>query len=183
MRCSSCEPLLDRYLEATLPPQRMAAVAAHLTACDACASLLGELRVVDGLLETTTQAELAPNFTFAVMAELHGVPVRTPRRFSFFAVLAFYLVGAWIGVTTLYAAFGGHVPQLVHAIGSFASIGGQTAATVSGIVHAFAPATPIAILVVGIVLLADLLLAAAAIYVHRAVRPRLAAVLSRSEAP
>ncbi|MGA7570105.1 MAG: zf-HC2 domain-containing protein, partial [Candidatus Aquilonibacter sp.] len=69
MRCSSCEPLLDRYIEGTLTPREMTRVTAHLHACPHCESLLTELRVVDALLATTAPMELAPNFTFAVMAE------------------------------------------------------------------------------------------------------------------
>ena len=70
MRCSSCEPLLDRYVEGTLPPHNMARVAAHLRCVSA---LRGVARPSSAssmrLLATTAPVELAPNFTFAVMAE------------------------------------------------------------------------------------------------------------------
>ncbi len=74
MHCSSCEPVLDRYLEGTLAPARMAQVAAHLKTCEPCTALLSEVKVVDALLFTTAVPELPQNFTFAVMAELQSMP-------------------------------------------------------------------------------------------------------------
>ena len=74
MRCSSCEPLFDRFLEGTLTPREQSEVAAHVRSCTGCALLLEELKVVDALLFTTQAAELPINFTFAVMAETRTMP-------------------------------------------------------------------------------------------------------------
>src|SRR5579864_7491755 len=63
VRCSSCEPLLDRYVEGTLLPRTMAQVRTHVRDCDACRELLDELKAVDGLLFTTRVPELPQNFT------------------------------------------------------------------------------------------------------------------------
>ncbi|MBV8280867.1 MAG: zf-HC2 domain-containing protein, partial [Candidatus Eremiobacteraeota bacterium] len=52
MRCSSCESLLDAFVDAALEPGRAAAVAAHLESCRSCETLHRRLRVVDGLLMT-----------------------------------------------------------------------------------------------------------------------------------
>ena len=84
MRCSSCEPLLDRYVEGTLTPREMARVTAHLRSVRTAKRCLTELRVVDALLATTAPVELAPNFTFAVMAEARTAP--DPRSSQTFAV-------------------------------------------------------------------------------------------------
>jgi predicted anti-sigma-YlaC factor YlaD len=42
MRCSACEPLLDRYVEGTLKPPQMIAISAHLPECESCRALLEE---------------------------------------------------------------------------------------------------------------------------------------------
>ncbi len=181
MRCSSCEPLLDRYVEATLQPRQMSAVSAHLRTCDACASLLTELRVVDALLATTPPSELAPNFTFAVMAEVNGIRMHEPRRISPWALLAFYLVGAWIALTGAYVVFGSHVPRIASAVGAFTSALGTSIVTVASVLHGFGPAGPITVGIVSAILLLDLLLIGGLIYFHRSVRPRLATVFARSE--
>src|ERR1700752_4100334 len=96
MHCSSCEPLLDRYLEGTLTPRQMARVREHVNRCAHCASLLTELRVVDALLATTRPVELAPNFTFAVMAETRATPMHAAPRFPLWGALSAYIVAAWL---------------------------------------------------------------------------------------
>ena len=83
MRCSSCEPLLDRYLEGTLTPRGMIDTAAHIKSCGACARLVDEVKVVDALLFTTDVPELPANFTFAVMAEARSLPAPKPLRHRF----------------------------------------------------------------------------------------------------
>ena len=87
MRCSSCEPLLDQYLERALSPRVMLRVAKHVHSCKACHALLHELRSVDGLLLGAKQPDLPPNFTFAVMAEVRGMPAVRRRRIPAWAVL------------------------------------------------------------------------------------------------
>lgn len=182
MRCSSCESLLDRYLEATLPPRQMASVRLHLRTCDACASLLTELRIVDALLETTKSPDIAPNFTFAVMAEVNAMPAPHARRISPWSLLTFYLVAAWIALSGAYAAFGSHVPGIVSGVGAASGILRDAFVTMTSILHGLGPAAPITIAVVSFVLFLDALLVGGVIYFYRSVHPHLATVLARSEA-
>ncbi|HYL26431.1 MAG TPA: zf-HC2 domain-containing protein, partial [Candidatus Nitrosotalea sp.] len=95
MRCSSCEPELDSYLEGTLSPREAAAVAAHVRACRSCDALLGELRVIDALLETARVPGVAARFTDAVVSATQQTPVRKPRRLPFGAGLLLYVAIAW----------------------------------------------------------------------------------------
>lgn len=172
MRCSSCEPLLDRYVEGTLTPREMTRVQVHLRTCARCDALLGDLRVVDALLATTRPAELAPNFTFAVMAEVRTARIEERRRLSPWAVLAFYVIGAWIACYGLYAAFGLHVPRI--------DVGTQALAALSAVARGFSPATPLVLGSVVGVLLLDALLIAGAVAIYRAMRARHAANASEA---
>ena len=65
MRCSSCEPLLDAYLEATLRAARRARRSRRICApATRCEALLRELRVIDALLETARPpGSVAGDFT------------------------------------------------------------------------------------------------------------------------
>ena len=181
MRCSSCEPLLDRYVEGTLPAREMARVTAHLRTCSHCESLLTELRVVDALLATTAAVELAPNFTFAVMAEARSTPMRVRRPLSLWAVLTFYIVGAWIALSGLYAVFGSRVPYLATASSAIAHATSQNLGTLSATARGFSPATPFVLGgAIGILLL-DALLLVSALFLYRAARVRLTARAGRSE--
>lgn len=181
MRCSSCEPLLDRYVEGTLTPREMARVGAHLRTCAHCDGLLTELRVVDALLATTAPVELAPNFTFAVMAEARTVPVHTTRKLSVWAVLTFYVIGAWMVLCGLYAVFGGYLSHLGAAGRALAAAGAQSLAAPSAIAQSLSPATPLVLGSMIAVLLLDALLVIAAVTLYHAVRARLAAHINRSE--
>jgi anti-sigma factor RsiW len=183
VRCSSCEVLLDRYVEATLPPRQMAAISAHLKTCDACAELVNELRVVDALMATTKSVDLPANFTFAVMAEARTTPVAVERRLSVWSLLIFYLVAAWIALSGAFALLGPRVAYVQHALAAVWSGAANVFATVTGVAHGVGPAAPAVVGVVSFVLFIDVLLAGAFIYFYRFVRPRLAAVLARSEAP
>ncbi len=182
MRCSSCEILLDRYVEATLPARQMAAVSAHLKTCEACAQLVNELRVVDALMATTTSVDIPANFTFAVMAEVRTMPVAVERRLSVWSLLVFYLVAAWIALSGGFALLGPRVAFLERPFAALWSNLTDMIGAVAGIAHGVAPATPAVVGVVCFVLFVDALLAGALIIFYRAVRPRLAAVLARSEA-
>ncbi len=183
MRCSWCEILLDRYVEATLPPRQMAAVSAHLKTCHACAELVNELRVVDALMATTKNVDLPANFTFAVMAEVRTIPVAVERRLSVWSLLIFYLVAAWIALSSAFALLGPRVAFVQHAFATVWSSTSNIFAAISGIAHGVGPAAPVVVGVVSFVLFIDALLVGALILFHRSVRPRLAAVLARSEAP
>jgi anti-sigma factor RsiW len=182
VRCSSCEPLLDRYVEGTLPPRRMALVKAHVQSCARCESLVTELRVVDALLSTTKPVELAPNFTFAVMAEARATPIHPKRSLPVWGALALYVVAAWIAVSGIYAALGGRLPYVGAMRDAFATAGTQTVAAIAGTAQGFEPATPFVVGVVFGVLLVDALLVIGTIYFYRAARSRLAAQPQPSEA-
>jgi anti-sigma factor RsiW len=182
VRCSLCEPLLDRYVEGTLSPRDMARVSAHLRTCAHCESLLTELRVIDGLLATTAPVELAPNFTFAVMAETRTTPIRAHRPRSLWAVLMFYVVGAWIALTALYVALGGRVPYLAASWHTLAHATTQNFGVVSATARGLSLATPLVLGGAIGVLLLDALLLAGALFLYRAARVRLAARAGRSEA-
>ncbi len=181
MRCSSCEPQLDRYLEGTLTPRQMVAVSSHVRACDRCTSLVQELRVVDALLGSTKPVDIAPNFSFAVMAEVRAIPVVERRTISTWSVLCFYLIGAWVALGGAYTLFGG-TPWLKNVAAMFLIPARETFAAIAGIAHGFGSALPIAIGVVGAVLFLDVLLAGVLVVFIRTIRPRLVASLSRSEA-
>ncbi len=183
MRCSLCEMLLDRYVEATLPARQMAAVSAHLKTCAACAALVNELRVVDALMATTKNADLPANFAFAVMAEVRTMPVAIERRLSVWSLLLFYLVAAWIALSGTFALLGPRASFIQHVFAAASSSTVDLFAAVMGIAHGVGPAAPVVVGVVSFVLFVDVLLAGALIFFHRSIRPRLAAALAPSEAP
>jgi anti-sigma factor RsiW len=183
VRCSWCEPLLDRYIEGTLPERDMLRISEHVRLCDSCSALLAELRVVDALLAMTPIVELAPNFTFAVMAEVRATPMTAPRRLSIWALLTFYVVSAWIVVTAGSFAFGPSLRGVPFAVASVGNSISHGAAAIAGVAHAFGPATPLALAIGITVLLVDLALVAGILFFYRSVRPRLAAHLANSEAP
>ncbi|HVA29069.1 MAG TPA: zf-HC2 domain-containing protein [Candidatus Baltobacteraceae bacterium] len=181
MRCSSSEILFDRYVEGTLPPATMQAVAAHLRTCDVCSALLTELRVVDGLLATTTATELPPNFTFAVMAEVRNAPARAPRKTPLWGALAFYLTAAWIALST-FVIVAGRAPWLGGVGNALRDSLANAVAAIAGAAHGVAPAGPLVVALVGAVLVLDAMLAAVIITYYRAIHPRLAARLATTEA-
>lgn len=176
MRCSWCEPLLDAYVEAALPPRKTRNVSEHLRRCVSCTALLAELRVVDALLATGQwRAEVPSDFTPAVVAATRLTPQHAPRRVVPWFPLAIYLVAAW----TLAA-----VVQLQgrYANGFFAALGAQArgaAVALGAALHVFAPVTPLAAAAVTAVLALDLLLLAALVFGYRRVRPLLAFHLAR----
>jgi len=182
VRCSSCEPLLDRYVEGTLTPREMARVSSHLRTCPRCELLLTELRVVDALLATTAPVELAPNFTFAVMAEARTTAMRAHRPLSLWAVLTFYVVGAWIALSGLYVVLGGKVPYLALTGRAVTHFAAANIDALSATARGLSPATPLVLGgAIGILLL-DALLLFGALFLYRAARVRLAARAARSEA-
>jgi anti-sigma factor RsiW len=186
MRCSACEPLLDRYLEGTLSPQQMREIAAHLEACASCAALLDELKVVDGLLVTAPRPALPENFTFAVMAEVRAMPQPRAYRRSWWAAVALYLAAAWV----MLAAWWWADPR--GAFAAFTAVGGafvggaqHLTATLEGFSRGFGPLAPAVLAVAGIVITLDLVACAVLVAIHRHVRPQLVSLLARtsSEAP
>lgn len=140
MRCSSFEPLLDDFVDGTLPLEKHARVAAHVESCAACSSLLAELRVIDALLLQPRRLEPAPNFAFAVMAEVRAMPAPHAARTPTVAVLGVYLAFAWsaigfffiLGKSSANAALGFVGGALTGAAGSFVAIAESTSRMFSG---------------------------------------------------
>jgi len=175
VRCSSCEPLLDRYLEGTLSPRQMIDIGEHVRTCASCARLLEEVKVIDALLFTTDVPELPNNFTFAVMAEARSLPAPKPLQHRLWSFVTLYLTAAWIAALALFAASGASLTKIGAATAAgFGSLTQSFSGGASGVAHG-APA--LATFSVG-VLSVDLALAAVAATVYFLVRPRLAAHLA-----
>jgi anti-sigma factor RsiW len=181
VRCSWCEKQLDSYLEGTLPPRLVSSVEAHLRDCSACRAIIEQARVVDALLNTTRSPDLAPNFTFAVMAHVRELPISTVRSPLLIAWLSFYLVAAWIALSGAYALFGRYVPALAAPLRAAQTWLASLLATTSATAHAVAPLAPPVLLVGITALLVDAVLAIGVLVFYRTVRPRLAARLAPVE--
>jgi anti-sigma factor RsiW len=177
VRCSWCESLLDEYVEATLPPRRMLAVAAHLRECPECESLHRRLRIVDGLLHTRKMLDVEPQFSKGVMAQVRTMPVPHAPRRAIWIIALFYLICAWVSVLTVAFVW----PHAHVASGAVANAGSSAWQAITHGVHALSPVAPIAVsLVVGVLLIDALLLAAIYIF-YRTIRPRLNDHLAASE--
>ncbi len=133
MLCSSSEAQLSAYVDGELGPVATARVAQHLTGCTNCTAVVAELRSVDALLLTAREPELAPNFSFKVMAEVRALPVPRARRSRPFAVLATYVVFAWAAIGA-FLVFGGAAARamlgtIFAMCGRFAQMAAALAAT------------------------------------------------------
>ncbi len=180
MRCSSCEPLLDAYLEASLGPLRGARVAGHLRACGRCAALLRELRVIDALLTTARPAgAVEPKFTAAVVSAAHAAARPPQRRMPIWLPVLAYLSIAW-GLTAVVALRYG---TAVTFAGNFIASQERGFAAVAAAVRVLAPATPLAAAAMTGVLLLDILLLCGVFYGYRRFRPLLALYLTRGSQP
>ena len=177
MRCSWCETVLDEYVEATLPPRQMLAVAAHLQQCPACEVLHRRLRIVDGLLHTRTMIDVESGFSKAVMAHVRTMPVPQVRRRGIWIVLLFYLICAWAAAFTVAIVW----PHAHVAPGAWTSVASSGWQAIAHGVHALSPVAPIAISIVVSVLAIDALLLAAIYVFYRTIRPRLNDHLAASE--
>lgn len=179
MRCSACEPLLDRYIECTLPPRQMAAVRNHLAQCSPCSDLLHELRVVDGLLFTTVVPELPQNFTFAVMAEVNSMPAHRVRQHPVWSFLALYSAAAWVAATIAIVLTGTSPRVALLFVWNGIAHAGTAAGNVAGSAsHGLMHTTPALAAFGAGVLFLDITVAAAIAVVYLVVRPRLAARLA-----
>jgi anti-sigma factor RsiW len=175
MRCSSCEPLLDRYLEGTLAPREMSAISSHLNECGACARLIEEVKVVDALLLTTSVPELPANFTFAVMAETRSLPAPKPHRQRVWSFIAIYLAAAWVAAVAIFLGTGASLSKLGSALAmGFERISSDLSAAASGVGHGAPALATFSLGVLGI----DLALASLAAILYVVIRPRLAAHLA-----
>ena len=177
MHCSSCEPLLDRYLEGTLPARRMADIRAHIASCEHCRALLDEVKVVDALLFTTKVPDLPHNFTFAVMAEVQSMPAVRASSHRVWSFLAIYSAAAWVAAI-LALAFTGTSPQAVLGLAATAltGIAGQIGGALAGAPH---PTPALATFGFGVLAL-DAVLAALVGVLYFGVRPRLASAIAFS---
>ncbi|HET6275267.1 MAG TPA: hypothetical protein VFE16_04925 [Candidatus Cybelea sp.] len=174
MRCSSCEPLLDAYLEATLRPRNARAIGEHVHSCAACAALLGELRVIDALLATARPPGVGAGFTAAVVSATHATRTRAPRRAPLGIALLLYLGIAW----ALTAAVALRAPAGQLFASATAMVRGDIAAF-GAAARVIAPAAPLAAATVTGILLLDLLLIGALFYGYRRFRPLIALYLVR----
>lgn len=177
MHCSSCEPLLDRYLEGTLPPRTLAAISAHIAQCEECGELLNEVKVVDALLFTTSVPDLPQNFTFAVMAEVRDMPPVHAPAHPIWSFLAIYSAAAWVAAV-LAMALTGTRPEAV--IAYLAHGAGAVSATLAHLLNVAPHATPSLAAFGFIVLMLDAVLAACIAVVYFGLRPRLAAAMATS---
>jgi anti-sigma factor RsiW len=177
MRCSSCEPLLDAYLEGSLGHMHSRRISAHLRDCAACAALFSELRVVDALLTTARAPGVAVDFTAAIVSATKAAPPASPRRRPLGLALVLYLGVAWTFVLLL--ALRSH--EVAGFVWASVASGARDLAAVGAAVHALAPVTPVAAATVTCVLLVDAVLLAALFYGYRRIRPILSLYLSREE--
>lgn len=181
MRCSSCEPLLDRYVEGTLKPRQMIDITAHLRECASCRELLDELKNVDGLLATTRVPELPENFSFAVMAEVRSMPAPQARQHPVWSFLVLYCAAAWVAAV-LAMVFTRTSPGAVIGAfsGALARAGVISSALSAGVSQGLSHVTPtLAAFGIG-VLTIDLAVGAAFALLYFVVRPRLVAQLASS---
>ncbi len=175
MRCSSCEPLLDAYLEATLHPRKARTIATHLRDCYGCAAFLRELRVIDALLTTARPPKVAADFTASVVCAMTGTAPQPTRRGPVAFGLFLYLAIAWS-----IAAFAASRPHdLARFAGSFVALAQRDLAAIDAAVRALAPAIPVAAAAMTGVLLLDLLLLCMVFYGYRRVGPLIAFQLGR----
>jgi len=177
VRCSSCELLLDRYVEGTLNPREMANVTKHLATCADCLALLEELKVVDGLLFTSRTPDLPPNFTFALMSEMRTVPAPKAPPLRVWSFLALYVASAWVLFVIWLATTGTNVSAVGTALASAAARLNETLTSLFSSAHVVSSSSTL--FAFGTLALAlDAAIAGAAIFFFIVVRPRLAARLA-----
>jgi anti-sigma factor RsiW len=177
VRCSWCEAVLDEYVDATLPPRRMLAVARHLQQCPACEALHRQLRIVDGLLHTRKMLDVEPDFSKAVMVHIQSMPVPQAPRHAIWIVALFYLICAWVTAITLFFVW----PHASLASSALAGAGSGGWQAIAHAVRAMSPVAPIAFPIVVSVLAMDALLLAGIYVFYRSIRPRLNDHLAASE--
>jgi len=181
MRCSSCKPLLAGYVEGTLSAQEVLRVSHHLSGCAACGALLDELRSVDGLLATIAPPVPAANFTFAVMAEVRGMPLPASHSTNVGALFGGYIVVAWAIIAIWLQAAGITVQSAFERSAmAFAAFLGAGHTIANSALGSFGSGASLASTFAFGVLGLDLLIALGVVLVYTMIRPRLAAVLASS---
>lgn len=176
MPCSSCEPLLDRYIEGTLKPRQMLDITAHIRECANCRELLDEVKIIDGLLSTTHVPELPENFTFALMAEVNAMPAPRARAHPLWSFLALYSAAAWVALVAGMAIARISPSAAFHFVVTALAKAGVASGAFAGAVSATLTHTTPALAAFGFgVLFLDIVIAAAFAVVYFVVRPRLAA--------
>jgi anti-sigma factor RsiW len=179
VRCSSCEPLLGRYLEGTLAAPKMIAISAHLRACESCRALLDELKAVDGLLATTGVCDLPENFTFAVMAEARTMPAPRARAHPIWSFLVLYPAAAWVAAVVAMVLTATSPRTVLGAISSGLSRAGViSGAFAFSLSHSLSHVTPMLAALGAGVLVIDVAFAAAFALLYFVVRPRVAVRLA-----
>jgi anti-sigma factor RsiW len=177
--------MLDRYIEGTLKPPQMRAVAEHLRSCEQCRALLDEVNVIDGLLATTRVSDLPENFTFAVMAEVNSMPAPRARQHPVWSFLALYSAAVWAAAVTGMVVTGTSPHTVLATVSAWLGKAGIASAAFSASMsHGLTHAMPgLAAFGLG-VLIIDIAIACAFALLYFVVRPRLAAALAPlSEAP
>ncbi len=179
MRCSSCEPLLDRYIEGTLTPRQMIDITRHLRECASCRELLEEVKAVDGLLATTLVADLPENFTFAVMAEVRTSPAPRARQHPVWSFLVLYSAAAWVAAVLVMVLTGTRPGAILGAVSAGLARAGVLSSTVSAnLSHGLSHLTPTLAAFGAGVLAIDFALGCAFALLYFVIRPRVAARLA-----
>ncbi|GAC1349087.1 MAG: hypothetical protein NVSMB19_02570 [Vulcanimicrobiaceae bacterium] len=182
MRCSSCEAQLSAFVDGELGPVARARVAQHLAGCPACAAVVAELRSLDALLLTAREPELAPNFSFRVMAEVRSLPVPHAHRGRPLAVLGTYVVFAWAAIGAFLVFGGGAARGMVATLAAGFGHAAQTAAALGAATgRLFGHHTFDVTAAMGALLAVDLVAAAAFAALYALVRQRRAAPLGASK--
>jgi anti-sigma factor RsiW len=174
VNCSSSEALFERFLDGDVVPRERAALLAHVDGCTPCRELLEELRVVDALLLTPRSVSLAPNFTFATMAEVRTLHQPRNRTAPLLAYLASYTVASWLIVAAAFILS----PRAMRGLSAtFIGIAGSVTGAFGGLGHVFTRLAghdgPVVGTVIGGVLVLDLVLAVMLGIGIAYVRPRL----------
>jgi anti-sigma factor RsiW len=181
MRCSSCEPFLDEYVEGLTPPALRAAIDEHIAECRNCRELLEELRVIDALLLQPRRIDPAPNFTFAVMAEVRSQPLPQRPASPGLAIFGAYLAFAWVAIAVWFIAGGAAARDALAFVAAQLARGGLAALALVGSGGSlFGHATAGVSAAMGLILVLDIVLAAGLGFLFFAIRSRRAARFASS---
>jgi anti-sigma factor RsiW len=162
MRCSSCEPLLDAYVERVASPAVRARVDEHISACRNCRELLEELRVIDALLRRPRRIDPPPDLTRAVMAEIGPEPPPQAPAIPALALFGTYLAFAWIAIAAWFIVGGDPAREGLALLASaFVGFGGAFAALGGSGSNLFGHSTVGVSAAMGLILILDVVLAAA----------------------